>query len=225
MATDRQPKREGTTEPRPACSARGQGLPRSPPERGRAAAAGAFVTPSARAPPPPPRAALCAVAVPGCSAAAGGCGRLVAAGDGPAGAMAPAMQPAELQFAQRLASHEKGIRDRAVKKLRQYISVKTQRETGGRPAVIRATWRPGRGGAGGSRGRRCLAPVCVRAAGTAARRVQPTVTVEGLASVPKVTGSGEAGSGPVCPALESPHRARACLLCSPWIHALTGPTP
>lgn len=44
------------------------------------------------------------------------------------------MQPAEIQFAQRLASHEKGIRDRAVKKLRQYISVKTQRETGGRPA-------------------------------------------------------------------------------------------
>ncbi|KAM9089509.1 ribosomal RNA processing protein 1 homolog B isoform 3-T3 [Megaptera novaeangliae] len=43
--------------------------------------------------------------------------------------MAPAMQPAEIQFAQRLASHEKGIRDRAVKKLRQYISVKTQRET------------------------------------------------------------------------------------------------
>ncbi|KAM5275454.1 ribosomal RNA processing protein 1 homolog B isoform 2-T2 [Hipposideros larvatus] len=41
------------------------------------------------------------------------------------------MQPAEIQFAQRLASHEKGIRDRAVKKLRQYISVKTQRETGG----------------------------------------------------------------------------------------------
>uniref|UniRef100_H0X1G0 Ribosomal RNA processing 1B n=1 Tax=Otolemur garnettii TaxID=30611 RepID=H0X1G0_OTOGA len=43
----------------------------------------------------------------------------------------PAMQPAEIQFAQRLASNEKGIRDRAVKKLRQYISVKTQRETGG----------------------------------------------------------------------------------------------
>lgn len=39
---------------------------------------------------------------------------------------------AEIQFAQRLASHEKGIRDRAVKKLRQYISVKTQKETGGR---------------------------------------------------------------------------------------------
>lgn len=51
------------------------------------------------------------------------------------------MQPAEIQFAQRLASHEKGIRDRAVRKLRQYISVKTQRETGGRPAVSRATWR------------------------------------------------------------------------------------
>ncbi|XP_039336470.2 ribosomal RNA processing protein 1 homolog B [Saimiri boliviensis] len=45
--------------------------------------------------------------------------------------MAPAMQPAEIQFAQRLASSEKGIRDRAVKKLRQYISVKTQREAGG----------------------------------------------------------------------------------------------
>uniref|UniRef100_G3U4I9 Ribosomal RNA processing 1B n=1 Tax=Loxodonta africana TaxID=9785 RepID=G3U4I9_LOXAF len=45
--------------------------------------------------------------------------------------MAPAMQPAEIQFAQRLASNEKGIRDRAVRKLRQYISVKTQRETGG----------------------------------------------------------------------------------------------
>ncbi|XP_037686826.1 ribosomal RNA processing protein 1 homolog B [Choloepus didactylus] len=45
--------------------------------------------------------------------------------------MAPAMQPAEIQFAQRLASNEKWIRERAVKKLRQYISVKTQRETGG----------------------------------------------------------------------------------------------
>ncbi|XP_048202119.1 ribosomal RNA processing protein 1 homolog B isoform X2 [Perognathus longimembris pacificus] len=45
--------------------------------------------------------------------------------------MAPAMQSAEIQFAQRLASGEKGVRDRAVKKLRQYLSVKTQRETGG----------------------------------------------------------------------------------------------
>ncbi|XP_074156636.1 ribosomal RNA processing protein 1 homolog B isoform X2 [Sminthopsis crassicaudata] len=45
--------------------------------------------------------------------------------------MAPAMQPAEIQFAQRLASNEKLIRDRAAKKLRQYISVKTQRVTGG----------------------------------------------------------------------------------------------
>ncbi|KAM4887523.1 ribosomal RNA processing protein 1 homolog B isoform 2-T2 [Thomomys bottae] len=45
--------------------------------------------------------------------------------------MAPAMQSAEIQFAQRLASSEKGVRDRAVKKLRQYLSVKTQREAGG----------------------------------------------------------------------------------------------
>ncbi|XP_023571817.1 ribosomal RNA processing protein 1 homolog B isoform X2 [Octodon degus] len=45
--------------------------------------------------------------------------------------MAPVMQPAEIQFAQRLASSEKGVRDRAVRKLRQYLSVKTQRETGG----------------------------------------------------------------------------------------------
>ncbi|KAI5760931.1 RRP1B [Gulo gulo luscus] len=45
--------------------------------------------------------------------------------------MAPAMQPAELQFAQRLASQEKGIRERAVRKLRRYLSVRTQRETGG----------------------------------------------------------------------------------------------
>ncbi|XP_027699448.1 ribosomal RNA processing protein 1 homolog B isoform X2 [Vombatus ursinus] len=45
--------------------------------------------------------------------------------------MAPAMQPAEIQFAQRLASNEKLVRDRAAKKLRQYISVKTQRVTGG----------------------------------------------------------------------------------------------
>lgn len=73
------------------------------------------------------------------------------------------MQPAEIQFAQRLASHEKGIRERAVRKLRQYISVKTQRETGGRPAASRATWR--RGGAalrpdsGRPRARVCM---CVR---------------------------------------------------------------
>ncbi|XP_012586577.1 PREDICTED: ribosomal RNA processing protein 1 homolog B, partial [Condylura cristata] len=43
----------------------------------------------------------------------------------------PAMQPAEIQFAQRLASHEKGVRERAARRLRQYLSVKTQRETGG----------------------------------------------------------------------------------------------
>ncbi|XP_073087374.1 ribosomal RNA processing protein 1 homolog B isoform X2 [Manis javanica] len=56
--------------------------------------------------------------------------------------MAPAMQPAEIQFARRLASHEKGIRDRAVKKLREYISVKTQRETGGfSPEELLKIWK------------------------------------------------------------------------------------
>lgn len=44
--------------------------------------------------------------------------------------MAPAMQSAELQFAQRLASSEKGVRDRAVRKLRQYLSARTQSDTG-----------------------------------------------------------------------------------------------
>lgn len=84
------------------------------------------------------------------------------AGDAPVGARAPAMQPAEIQFAQRLASHEKGIRDRAVKKLRQYISVKTQKETGGRPAVSRATWRPARRrAAGGALARTPAACFCV----------------------------------------------------------------
>ncbi|NXL32840.1 RRP1B protein, partial [Glaucidium brasilianum] len=46
--------------------------------------------------------------------------------------MAPvAAQPPEIQFAQRLAANEKRIRDRAVKKLRAYISVRTQRPAGG----------------------------------------------------------------------------------------------
>ncbi|XP_051464594.1 ribosomal RNA processing protein 1 homolog B isoform X2 [Apus apus] len=46
--------------------------------------------------------------------------------------MAPAaLQPPEIQFAQRLAANEKRIRDRAVKKLRGYISVRTQRPAGG----------------------------------------------------------------------------------------------
>ena len=78
--------------------------------------------------------------------------------------MAPAMQPAEIQFAQRLASHEKGIRDRAVKKLRQYISVKTQKETGGRRrssahmAAGRGSpgWAVLGGGGGKGPGRRCV---------------------------------------------------------------------
>ncbi|NXF37467.1 RRP1B protein, partial [Nyctibius bracteatus] len=46
--------------------------------------------------------------------------------------MAPAaLQPPEIQFAQRLAANEKRIRDRALKKLRGYISVRTQRPAGG----------------------------------------------------------------------------------------------
>ncbi|XP_074760578.1 ribosomal RNA processing protein 1 homolog B isoform X1 [Athene noctua] len=46
--------------------------------------------------------------------------------------MAPvAVQPPEIQFAQRLAANEKRIRDRAVKKLRGYISIRTQRPAGG----------------------------------------------------------------------------------------------
>uniref|UniRef100_U3I9D2 Ribosomal RNA processing 1B n=1 Tax=Anas platyrhynchos platyrhynchos TaxID=8840 RepID=U3I9D2_ANAPP len=46
--------------------------------------------------------------------------------------MAPAAVPApEVQFAQRLAANEKRIRDRAVKKLRGYISGRTQRPDGG----------------------------------------------------------------------------------------------
>lgn len=84
------------------------------------------------------------------------------------------MQPAEIQFAQRLASHEKGIRDRAVKKLRQYISVKTQRETGGRPAVRRAAWLPGRRpreATPGAGPRPCRVLLCVRAARAASCRV------------------------------------------------------
>ncbi|NXU51959.1 RRP1B protein, partial [Turnix velox] len=46
--------------------------------------------------------------------------------------MAPAaVQAPEIQFAQRLAANEKRIRDRALKKLRNYISVRTQRPAGG----------------------------------------------------------------------------------------------
>ncbi|KAM9567334.1 ribosomal RNA processing protein 1 homolog B [Guaruba guarouba] len=46
--------------------------------------------------------------------------------------MAPAaVQPPEIQFAQRLAANEKRIRDRALKKLRGYISARTQRPAGG----------------------------------------------------------------------------------------------
>lgn len=56
--------------------------------------------------------------------------------------MAPAAVPApEVQFAQRLAANEKRIRDRAVKKLRGYISGRTQRPDG----------TGGEGGKGGAR--------------------------------------------------------------------------
>lgn len=44
--------------------------------------------------------------------------------------MAPAVQSSEFQFAQRLASSEKDIRDRAARKLRQYLSARTQSDTG-----------------------------------------------------------------------------------------------
>ncbi|XP_016050315.1 ribosomal RNA processing protein 1 homolog B [Erinaceus europaeus] len=45
--------------------------------------------------------------------------------------MAPATPPAEVRFAQRLASHERGVRERAVRKLRQFVSLRTQRDAGG----------------------------------------------------------------------------------------------
>ncbi|NWU96667.1 RRP1B protein, partial [Upupa epops] len=46
--------------------------------------------------------------------------------------MAPAaVQPPEVQFAQRLAANEKRIRDRALKKLKAYLGVRTQRPAGG----------------------------------------------------------------------------------------------
>ncbi|KAI3356612.1 hypothetical protein L3Q82_017817 [Scortum barcoo] len=41
------------------------------------------------------------------------------------------IQEPEIQFAQRLASNEKHIRTKAVKKLRKYITVRSQKETGG----------------------------------------------------------------------------------------------
>ncbi|XP_046903256.1 ribosomal RNA processing protein 1 homolog B-like [Hypomesus transpacificus] len=45
--------------------------------------------------------------------------------------MAPIQQGPEIQFAQRLASNEKHIRKKAIKKLRKYISVRSQRIKGG----------------------------------------------------------------------------------------------
>ncbi|XP_042314974.1 ribosomal RNA processing protein 1 homolog B isoform X2 [Sceloporus undulatus] len=48
----------------------------------------------------------------------------------PAAASASASQPPEIQFAQRLAANEKRIRDRALKKLRGYITLRTQNPLG-----------------------------------------------------------------------------------------------
>ncbi|KAM9484626.1 LOW QUALITY PROTEIN: uncharacterized protein ACWYII_005274 [Salvelinus alpinus] len=45
--------------------------------------------------------------------------------------MAPIQQEAEIQFAQRLASNEKPMRTKAIKKLRKYISVRSQKINGG----------------------------------------------------------------------------------------------
>lgn len=45
--------------------------------------------------------------------------------------MAPMLQSPEIQFAQRLASNEKPIRTRAIKKLRKYLSIRSQKPTGG----------------------------------------------------------------------------------------------
>ncbi|XP_041699647.1 ribosomal RNA processing protein 1 homolog B isoform X2 [Coregonus clupeaformis] len=47
------------------------------------------------------------------------------------GNMAPIQQEPEIQFAQRLASNEKPMRTKAIKKLRKYISVRSQKIKGG----------------------------------------------------------------------------------------------
>lgn len=77
--------------------------------------------------------------------------------------MAPAaVQPPEIQFAQRLAANEKRIRDRALKKLRGYISVRTQRPDGrawlgtalSGPSLLGAGGTGGDPGGAGGRGQR-----------------------------------------------------------------------
>ncbi|XP_029442051.1 ribosomal RNA processing protein 1 homolog A-like [Rhinatrema bivittatum] len=56
--------------------------------------------------------------------------------------MASALQPAEIGFAQRLACNEKVLRDRAVKRLRKYITVKTTQRTGGfSPEELLKIWK------------------------------------------------------------------------------------
>lgn len=102
------------------------------------------------------------------------------------------MQPAELQFAQRLASQEKGIRERAVRKLRQYLSVKTQRETGGRgrPAAPHGGRAAGGCGARDPGARPCASAPRAPPPADPARRDD-----EGLAGAPGGAGSGAAGGG------------------------------
>ncbi|XP_030052319.1 LOW QUALITY PROTEIN: ribosomal RNA processing protein 1 homolog B-like [Microcaecilia unicolor] len=57
-------------------------------------------------------------------------------------AMAPAVQSVEVQFAQRLASNEKVIRDRSIKRLRKYITAKTTKRTGGfSPEELSKIWK------------------------------------------------------------------------------------
>lgn len=55
--------------------------------------------------------------------------------------MASVQEP-EVQFAQRLASNEKPIRTKAIKKLRKYIHVRSQKVAGKIAAL--ASWRAAR---------------------------------------------------------------------------------
>lgn len=51
--------------------------------------------------------------------------------------MAPVQQEPEIQFAQRLASNEKPMRTKAIRKLRKYISVRSQKIQGKANEVTR----------------------------------------------------------------------------------------
>lgn len=121
--------------------------------------------------------------------------------------MAPAaVQPPEIQFAQRLAANEKRIRDRALKKLRGYISVRTQRPDG----------RAWLGSARHCPARRCSGPV-----GLLGTRVGPVAGASGVgveALVERRPRQAGVGSGSTCgrepgPAYGSPARHRAATAC------------